>query len=465
MSEAHAALAHMWQALGEDDADLALVAPGGYPVLQSHLAVAALTRDAVAAASLAAALLAHDEAHPDTRPSAGEPLVSLDADRIHTAVTSERYFRLNGETPAVWAEFSGFWPAEDGWVRTHANYPHHRARLLSALGLPADATVDAFTERLARLSAGEVEDRVTAADGIAVAVRTPDEWASHPQAYAVRSQPLLGKRRYETTGSDRILSASTNPATPLAGVRVLDFTRVIAGPVATRTLALLGADVLRVDAPQLPEPEWQHLETGAGKRSTLLDLTQAGDRRTLEDLLQRADVVVSGYRPGALAAYGLAAEQLVERWPGLIVGSVSAWGTSGPWAEHRGFDSIVQAASGIAVWESADGIRPGALPAQALDHSAGYLLAAGVLSTLRSRRRESGSWSLEVSLARLAQELLSLTPTPAAEIGTPGEPQTSTVQAPSGLLTTALPALSYVGGPTDWPAPSRPWGADRPEWL
>ena len=349
-------------------------------------------------------------------------------------------------------------------MRTHANYPHHRARLLSALDLPTDATVAAFTERLTRLSTGDVEDRVTAAGGIAVTVRTPEEWARHPQAGAVRSQPLIGMRRYETPGPGRILPASTNAAAPLTGMRVLDFTRVIAGPVATRTLALLGADVLRVDAPQLPEPEWQHLETGAGKRSTLLDLTQPGDRRTLEELLQTADVVVSGYRPGALAAYGLAAEQLVERWPGLVVGSVSAWGTTGPWAEHRGFDSIVQAASGIAVRESADGIRPGALPAQALDHSAGYLLAAGVMSALRSRRQESGSWSLEVSLARLAQELLSLNPTSVADAGTPGEPQTSTVQAPSGLLTTALPALSYAGGPTDWPAPSRPWGADRPEW-
>jgi crotonobetainyl-CoA:carnitine CoA-transferase CaiB-like acyl-CoA transferase len=162
----------------------------------------------------------------------------------------------------------------------------------------------------------------------------------------------------------------------LTGVRVLDLTRVLAGPVATRNLAQAGAEVLRIDSPHLPEIGWVHLDTGAGKRSTTLDLRSPSGRSTFEDLLDDADIVVTGYRPGSLDPLGLSPEELASRKPGLVVGSVSAWGTEGPWAQRRGFDSIVQAVTGIAMIESTDGTRPGALPAQALDHSAGHLLSA-----------------------------------------------------------------------------------------
>src|SRR5262249_4211076 len=156
----------------------------------------------------------------------------------------------------------------------------------------------------------------------------------------------------------------------------LDLTRVIAGPVATRTLALLGADVLRIDSPELPEIPAQHLDTGMGKRSTLLDLARPADRQTFEDLLATAGVVVTGYRPGALDRFGLDTSALHQRSPALVVASVSAWSTSGPWSGRRGFDSIVQTACGIADTEATADATPGALPVQALDHATGYLLAA-----------------------------------------------------------------------------------------
>ncbi len=165
-------------------------------------------------------------------------------------------------------------------------------------------------------------------------------------------------------------------AAPLAGIRVLDLTRVIAGPVATRDLAVAGADVLRIDSPRLPEAPWQHLDTGHEKRSALMDLDDPSDRMRFEELLSTADVVVHGYRPTALARYGLDPQSLRERFPGIIVAQLSAWGTDGPWGDRRGFDSLVQAASGIAVLESGDGATPGALPAQALDHATGHFLAA-----------------------------------------------------------------------------------------
>jgi crotonobetainyl-CoA:carnitine CoA-transferase CaiB-like acyl-CoA transferase len=248
---------------------------------------------------------------------------------------------------------------------------------------------------------------------------------------------------------------------PALDVRVLDLTRVIAGPVATRTLALLGADVLRVDPPGLPEIEAQHLETGLGKRSTLLDLARPADRRSFEELLAAADVVVTGYRPGALDRHGLSPESLGERRPGLVVARLSAWGGAGPWRERRGFDSLVQAATGIAVSEGSSA-RPGVLPAQALDHGTGYLLAAAVLRALAAQCAGDGGGRLaELALARTAAWLLDM----------PGDgshaPDLAAV--PPTLVdldgtSYAQPPVVLPGGPVTWPAAARPWGVDPPQW-
>lgn len=228
---------------------------------------------------------------------------------------------------------------------------------------------------------------------------------------------------------------------------MLDLTRVIAGPVATRTLGLWGADVLRVDPPGLPEIEWQHQDTGAGKRTTVLDVRS--DR--FASLAAAADVLVHGYRPGAL---GL--DPIIAANPSLVVASLSAWGAAGPWAGRRGFDSIVQAASGIAMIESPDGTTPGALPAQALDHSAGYLLAGAVATLLRRRADEGGGWSVSTSLARVAHELLTADRGAQPESGS-YEPATVT----HGELTYAGPALHA----DDFRFPPRPWGADEAAWI
>jgi CoA-transferase family III len=331
---------------------------------------------------------------------------------------------------AAWAPLSGFFACRDGFVRTHGNYPHHRERLVRALRTSASA--DAVRERVAGLSALEVEEAVTAAGGIAVAVRSEAEWAAHPHGAVVGSLPLLVEKR-----------RSDGVARSVAGARVLDLTRVIAGPVATRTLALWGADVLRVDPPAIPEIEWQHLDTGAGKRTTVLDVRS--DR--FAELARQADVLVHGYRPGALPLDGVIAAN-----PSLVVASLSAWGAVGPWAGRRGFDSIVQAASGIAMAESPDGVRPGALPAQALDHSAGYLLAGAVAAALQ----RGGGWSVSTSLARVAHELLAADRSVQPESG-----EFTPTTVTHGALTYARPALHA----DDFPAPPRPWGQDEPAFL
>ncbi|HST65682.1 MAG TPA: CoA transferase, partial [Mycobacteriales bacterium] len=238
--------------------------------------------------------------------------------------------------------------------------------------------------------------------------------------------------------------ADAGPRALPSAPRVLDLTRVIAGPVATRTLALWGAAVLRVDPPGLPEIEWQHLDTGAGKRTTVLDVRS----ERFAALAAEADVLVHGYRPGALDL-----DPLLAANPSLVVASLSAWGAAGPWAGRRGFDSIVQAASGIALIESADGVTPGALPAQALDHSAGYLLAGAVWQLLRRRAAEGGGWSVSTSLARVAHELLRLDRSVQPESGDYA-PTTVT----HGSLTYARPALSA----DDFRFPPHPWGSDEP---
>jgi crotonobetainyl-CoA:carnitine CoA-transferase CaiB-like acyl-CoA transferase len=229
-------------------------------------------------------------------------------------------------------------------------------------------------------------------------------------------------------------------APSLDGLRVLDLTRVIAGPVATRTLASHGADVLRVDGPRLPDDRGGLLDTGAGKRHVVLDLADAADRRTVEELLGQADVVVQGYRPGALDAFGLDPPALADRHPHLVTVRLSAWGTTGPWRERRGFDSLVQAATGIA--ELCGGPDdPGVLPAQALDHGTGHLAAAVVMGALARQRLEGGGWFGELSLVRTAHWLLDASPGPEPpddadparyllDLPTPGG--TATVVAPPG---------------------------------
>ena len=449
------------QAAGIEPSLLEAVTIGELDTLPSRLATTELATGSVAAASLAAALLTAARS-----PGAEPPAVRVDPRRVGAAFIGDRLQRLDGQGSAGWAELSGFWATGDGWIRTHGNYAHHRVRLLRALGLPEGAGPDEVAATLRCLPAHDTADAITAAGGIAAAVRSPAEWAAHPQAVAVATLPLAGIDRIADGPRRTLGPASTAPLRPAAGLRVLDLTRVIAGPVATRTLALLGADVLRVDSPALPEIAWQHLDTGAGKRSALLDLRSTADRATLDRLLGGADVVVTGYRPGALDALGLGPAELASRRPGLVVASLSAWGTVGPWRDRRGFDSIVQAASGIAVCESRDGSTPGALPAQALDHATGYLFAAAILHAVTRQLDQGGTWHVQAHLARTAQWLLRA-PDPSAEPAPAWDPEGCLTErdTPSGRFRYALPAVSFAGGPADYPRPGGVWGTDAPAWA
>nr|WP_236571227.1 CoA transferase [Microbacterium hydrocarbonoxydans] len=375
-----------------------------------------------------------------------------DPDRIAVAYRSDRVLTIDGLAPRVWSPYSGFFRASDGCVRTHGNYPHHAQRMLAALRLRDDATGDDLRSALLTLPAREAVALITEARGLAVPVllEKPDRDAQ------LRATPLLPVERHPAPQPKRRPArAGQDPRAPLAGARVLDLTRVIAGPVCTRTLALLGADVLRVDPPQLAEPEWQHLDTGHAKRSTLLDAR----KERLHELLATADVVVLGYRPEALERLGLSAPALRERHPGLIVAQLSAWGIDHP--ARAGFDSLVQAESGIAMVESPDRDRPGALPAQALDHSAGYLLAAAIIALLERRRREGGGWVVRTSLRRVAAELLGMprSSAPDSERELDLSAHTVSFDIAGQKITTAASVLPGF----DFAAPHR-WGSDQPLW-
>ncbi|MDQ0642077.1 CoA transferase [Microbacterium murale] len=381
------------------------------------------------------------------------PPADPDPDRIAMAYRSDRLLRVDGQAASVWSASSGFWRANDGWLRTHGNYPHRARALRRGLALSADADAADLRAAFAAASVHESVDRITAAGGLAVPVN-----AENPDLDAtLRSRPLVELRRVGDAPRSAASAgtAESSRTAPLHGIRVLDLTRVIAGPVCTRTLALLGAEVLRIDPPHLAEPEWQHFDTGHGKRSALLDARSA----QMTALVEGADVIVLGYRPAALARLGLAPELLAEQHPGLIIAQLSAWGTAHP--DRAGFDSLVQAESGIAMIESPDGERPGALPAQALDHSAGYLLAAAVCETLRRRRREGGTWHIETSLRRVAAELLGMprreAPEPEREIDPAEHSQEFLIEGRT-LVTagSVLPGFSF--------AAPRPWGGDRPQW-
>lgn len=305
---------------------------------------------------------------------------------------------LGWELPAVWDPITGDYRTRDGWLRLHANAPHHRERALAVLGCANSH--DAVAQAMAGGSGEDLETAIVAAGGCAAKLRTQAEWQAHPQGQAVGAEPLIAQ---EWTVADIASNWRPDPQRPLQGIRVLDLTRILAGPIATRLLAGLGAEVLRIDPPDWDEPA-QAPEVTLGKRCARLDLRRPADRQRFEALLTSADILVHGYRADALErlGYGVAARRAAN--PGLIDISLCAYGWSGPWALRRGYDSLVQMSCGIAAagreWQG--GEQPVPLPVQALDHATGYLMAAAALRGLALRQRERRAMTARLSLARIA---------------------------------------------------------------
>ena len=448
--------------------------------LVSHLAVGDVALAAIGTALRAASAFGQQRGAPESG-------VTVDRSHVAAAVRSERHFRIAGQPGrAPFAPLSHFWRTADGWVRTHGNYPWHRRALLTALGLTSfltgpddDASVEAVAGAVAEQKAAEIEDRVFAMGGVAAALRSPEGWAAHPQGQTLAGEPLID---HQILGSALPRQRESAPL-PMTGIRVLDLTRVMAGPVCTRYLGALGADVLRIDPPGRPDlnPGFA-ADTLLGKRSTFLDLASPGDQAVLHELLDGADVVVHGYRPGALDRFGLGSADLAARHAGLVVVHFDAWGHAGPWLGRRGFDSIVQAASGIAMLESVDGSTPGVMPCQLLDHGTGYLAAAAAVDGLRRQSLVGGTVIRSLSLARTAAWLTGTrtgSASPQHEPSGPTEPSgpsdrtgpltsqawTAEFDSPAGSIVAVAPPGGLDGRPLEWARPPAAYGADPPGWA
>jgi crotonobetainyl-CoA:carnitine CoA-transferase CaiB-like acyl-CoA transferase len=305
--------------------------------------------------------------------------------------------------PDVRDPITGDYACRDGWIRLHANAPHHRAAALSVLKQPPDH--ERVGRAIAERDAAELETAIVRAGGCAAVMRSTEAWATHPQGMALATEPLF---HVEETNGDFTPHISANPNRPLDGLKVLDLTRVLAGPVSTRFLAGFGAQVLRIDPPFWDEPGMIP-EVTLGKRCAALDLRIPEQLERLKALLGQADVLVHGYRSDALARIGLGAEARQTLRPGLVDVALDAYGWSGPWKTRRGFDSLVQMSCGIAhagmLHYGRD--RPTPLPVQALDHATGYLLACAALSGLRYRLSTGRGSRTRLSLARTAALLMS----------------------------------------------------------
>ena len=435
---------------------------GADPVIPTRFRVGTAGSAALAALGVAVSRVGELRGLPPQR-------VRVDLKRATLSLRSARYLRIDGKAPPTWDPMSGFYPVKDGWISIHCNFPNHRQAALKVLGSEEDRKK---AEGKSSSWNGEaLEDAIHAAAGCAGFVRSADTWAKHPQARAVADQPLLEVTRIGDAPPQPLSKASR----PLSGVRVLDLTRVLAGPTCARSLAEHGADVLKISAEHLPDNGLVDLDTGIGKLSARLDLRTEKDVAVLKNLIRDADVFSQSYRPGTLAARGFSPEKLAALRPGIVCVSLSAWGTTGPWRERRGFDSIVQAVSGFA-HAHGDGKTPKLLPVSAIDYVSGYLMAFGATVALERRAREGGSWLVRVALARVGRWIAERGTLPDAEWrGLPadlpeaelaplmGEMEIGT-KAAGSRVRYLRPMLELSHTPPYWARPPVPLGTHAPEW-
>ncbi|EJL73391.1 CoA transferase [Variovorax sp. Varisp85] len=431
---------------------------GADPVLPSSFAVGAAAQSTIAAAALAACELGHRR---------GTARQQVGVDMQHAALDCTGWFSLDGRVPDPWDAFSGLYRCADGWVRVHANFAHHRDGALRLMKLdPATATRADAEAAMAGWRALDFEEAASALGLVATALRRFDEWDATPQGQAIAAQPLFTLERIGDA-PPLALPPLREDQRPLSGLRVLDLTRILAGPVGGRALAAYGADVMLVNSPQLPNIE-AIADTSRGKLSAHVDLRTDEGRAVLHGLVADAHVFVQGYRPGGIKALGFGPEALARERPGIVCVSLTAYGTQGPWADRRGFDSLVQTAMGFnhAEGEAAGDGKPRPLPMQILDEATGYLIAFGAAAALWRQQREGGSWHVQVSLAQTGQWLRGLGRVPnGLSIARPDiKPYVETSASGFGELAALRHSAQLPRTPAAWPRPSMPPGSDAPVW-
>jgi len=437
-----------------------VILTGSDPVLPSSFAVGTAAQSTIAAVAAAAAELWRQRGGNTQR---------IVVDMLHAAAEfrSERLYHLDGKPSArLWDSIAGTYRCgDDRWVRLHTNFPHHRDGILALLDCAYER--EAVQAALDNWQAEAFEDAVAERGLVATMMRSTAEWLATPQGAALAGQALVALEQIGEAPPEPLDEAER----PLSGIRVLDLTRIIAGPVCGRALAAHGAEVLRIASPKLPYVAPLVIDTGRGKLSAHVDLDEEDGRATLADLLRQADVFVQGYRPGGLAERGFSPKRAAATRPGIVYVSLSAYGYAGPWAGRRGFDSLVQTASGInheeALAAGAEG--PLELPCQVLDHASGYLMALGALAALQRRAEEGGSWHVRVSLARTGRWLQGLgrvagghgCPEPAPEALAKLMDETNSA---FGRLSAVRHAAALSETPAFWARPAVPLGCHRPSW-
>jgi len=398
--------------------------------------------------------------------------VAVDARQATASLRSGHYMQMEGAPVSTERNtVMGVYPARNGrWSYLHCNFPNHRAAALSVLGVPEDR--EAVRKAVAGWDALELEEAIIAAKGAGGMVRTMDEWAKHPQAAAIASLPLMEIVKIGESAPEKLPDGHR----PLSGIRVLDLTRVLAGPTCARTLAEHGADVLKITGAHLPNLGYQEYDTGHGKLSAHLDLREARDVETLRGLVRDADAFSQGYRPGTLGARGFSPEALAKLRPGIVIVSLCAFGHVGPWASRRGFDTVVQTVSGITSrqGELFPGAEPGPqfYPVSAIDYLTGYLMAFGAIVALTRRAREGGSWLVRISLAQTGRWLVGRGQVPETQLrdvpkeftAEEIERWSTTSETPVGRLRHLAPVVSMSETPPRWARPSVPLGYNEPVW-
>ena len=361
------------------------------------------------------------------------------------------------------------WATADGrWLLPHTNLPHLERRVLDVLG--CDNTVESIKAAVARWNADALDNAIAAAGACAAKVLTPAEWLAHPQGAYLAARPVVEITRV-ADGRPEPLPPGDQP---LSGVRVLDLTRILAGPTTSLGLAEHGAEVLMVTAPDLPQVPSFVRDTSHGKRSCFLDFKRVDEAATFRSLVRKADVVVDGYRPGRLAAHGFGVDAMMALRPGLIHVTVNCFGAGGPLASRAGWDQIAQAVTGIChtQGEATGAGQPKLTPVPMCDFLTGFLGTFGALLALARRTREGGSYRVEVSLCQAAmlfqrQGLVDGFGDAPGQL-TPDEFEALAVRVDNtayGDLKTLGPVLHMSDTPCRWSRPTPKLGSDRAEWL
>ena len=373
---------------------------GSDPVLNTHFRLAATASAAIAGIGVAVNDLW--ELKTGRRQS-----IAIDAVAATAALKSKNYFQAkntNGTFENVTDAsheanrgLTGIFQTKDGrWLLPHFGLDHLRRRMLGLL--QADANTDSIAKAVAKWDALELENAIDEARVCGGMIRTNEEWLQEPHGKILAAKPVVEIIKIGDSEPEPMPTGDR----PLSGIRALDLTRILAGPITGRTLAEHGADVLMVSAPHLPQV-WSYVaDTSHGKRSCYLDLRDESEKQTLLDLVKTADVFSQGYRPDKINQMGLGPEALAEIRPGLVYVSINCYGADGPFSHRAGWEQIAQIMTGIAAEgvQSSTGYKPKTLPAAANDYITGYLGAYGTLLALARRAREGGSYHVRVSLCQ-----------------------------------------------------------------